>query len=108
MAHVQPNKRKAWEAHAQQGFYLGPALEHYQCHRIYITKTLSGRVIDQLVWLPHNNIKLEEPTAEETLSASIQDLSSAIKHINKKKHQQFRTNKAYAKKIWSLWNEGTM
>ena len=49
MAHIQPNQRKSWEANVQQSFYLYPALNHYRYHRVYITKTLVDRVINQLV-----------------------------------------------------------
>jgi hypothetical protein len=36
-----PNRRITWAPHVQDGWYLGPALEHYRCYTVYITKTLN-------------------------------------------------------------------
>jgi hypothetical protein len=44
IAHETPNRRRRWEPHGQYGWYIGPALEHYRCYRVYINKTRSERV----------------------------------------------------------------
>ena len=36
LTHDLPDNRKSWDPHAQQGFYLGPALHHYRCHSMGI------------------------------------------------------------------------
>ena len=40
---VDPNKQKAYGPHGENAFYLGPALEHYQCFRFYVPAT--GKII---------------------------------------------------------------
>ena len=34
-----PKKRKTWGVHGVDGWYLGPAMEHYRCYRVYFTDT---------------------------------------------------------------------
>jgi hypothetical protein len=31
IAHETPSRRRTWAPHGQDGWYVGPALEHYQC-----------------------------------------------------------------------------
>ncbi|KAL7478494.1 hypothetical protein ACHAW6_004254 [Cyclotella cf. meneghiniana] len=33
--HDKPNRRKSWDAHSSNNWYLGMSNEHYQCFRIY-------------------------------------------------------------------------
>jgi hypothetical protein len=37
--HEKPQQRRTWAPHGIDGFYLGPAMEHYRCHRIYCSST---------------------------------------------------------------------
>jgi hypothetical protein len=39
IAHETPNRRRTWAPHGQDGWYIGPALEHYRCYTVYVTKT---------------------------------------------------------------------
>jgi hypothetical protein len=32
--------------HGQDGWYIGPALEHYRCYTVYITKTRGDRIVE--------------------------------------------------------------
>jgi hypothetical protein len=41
IARETPNRRITWAPHGQDGWYIGPALEHYRCYTMYITKTRS-------------------------------------------------------------------
>jgi hypothetical protein len=46
IAHETPKRRRIWAPHGQDGWYIGPALEHYRCYTIYITKTRGERVVE--------------------------------------------------------------
>jgi hypothetical protein len=46
IAHETSNRRRTWAPHGQDGWYIGPALEHYQCYTVYITKTRGERVVE--------------------------------------------------------------
>jgi hypothetical protein len=46
IAHETPNRRQTWAPHGQDGWYIGPALEHYRCYTVYITETRGERVVE--------------------------------------------------------------
>jgi hypothetical protein len=37
--HEKPKERQTWDPHSTDGRYLGPALEHYCCYRVFTNKT---------------------------------------------------------------------
>ena len=39
IVHEKPTERETWSTHGVKGWYIGPSMEHYRCHRVYITKT---------------------------------------------------------------------
>jgi hypothetical protein len=41
IAYETPYHRGTWVPHGQDGWYIGPALEHYICYIVYVTKTRS-------------------------------------------------------------------
>jgi hypothetical protein len=46
IAHEPPNRRRTRAPHGQDRWYIGPALEHYRCYTVYITKTRGERVVE--------------------------------------------------------------
>jgi hypothetical protein len=46
IAHETPGRRQTWAPHGQDGWYTGPALEHYRCYSVYITKTRSSKIVE--------------------------------------------------------------
>ena len=81
LAHIKPKDRRSWGTHAEKGFYLGPALQHYRCHNVWVTRTAAQRIIDTVKWLLHGNIKMPYPTRDSLILAAINDLTAAIKTL---------------------------
>ena len=52
IAHETPEKHKTWAPHGVDGFYLGPAIEHYQCHQIYVPKMCSETIVEAVKFQP--------------------------------------------------------
>jgi hypothetical protein len=52
IAYGMPNRKRTWAPHGQYGWYIGPALEHYRCYRVYINKTRSERVVEMVDFFP--------------------------------------------------------
>jgi hypothetical protein len=46
IAHETQNHRRTWAPRGQDGWYIGPALEHYKFYRVYFNKTRSERVVE--------------------------------------------------------------
>ena len=44
IAHNKPANRGTWSPHGLDGWYIGPALEHYRCYEIWMWDTRSVRV----------------------------------------------------------------
>ena len=46
IVHEKPTVRGTWALHGVRGWYLGPSMDHYMCHHVYITKTRGERDSD--------------------------------------------------------------
>jgi hypothetical protein len=77
IAHETPGKRKTWAPHGQDGWYIGPALEHYRCYTVYITKTRSSRVVETVEFFPHQ-FKVPFSTSSELATQAAADLTHAL------------------------------
>ena len=54
LVHERSANCGSYDAHATTGWYLGPSLKHYRCHKVWIPQTNSTHIVDQVTWLPHN------------------------------------------------------
>ena len=39
LIHEKPDDRKSWAPHGVKGYYIGPALHHYRCYRVWAIDT---------------------------------------------------------------------
>jgi hypothetical protein len=78
IAHETPNRRRTWVARGKDGWYIGPALEHYRCYTVYITKT-RGRVVETVDFFPENS-KLPFPSAQALDTKAEAELTRALLH----------------------------
>ena len=54
----KPSQRKTWAPRGTEGWYLGPALNYYRCHRVFCTKTQAEQVTETIHIIP------DEPTPQ--------------------------------------------
>ena len=52
--HDTPDNRRTWGPHGVDGWYLGPAPDHYLYHRVYIPRTREERIAKTVEFSPHN------------------------------------------------------
>ena len=58
----KPSNHKSWAFHDEQGWYVGPVLEHYRCITVYKPKTHKEQITDtadlipKMIPIPHANI----------------------------------------------------
>ena len=50
----KPTARGTWASHGVKGLYLGPSMNHYRCHHVYITKKRGERDSYCVGFPPHN------------------------------------------------------
>ena len=78
--HEKPDARASWAPHGKDGFYLGPALEHYRAWRVYVSATGGTRVSDTLAWFP-DPYKMPGHSPLEQLNAAVGDLLNAVSSL---------------------------
>jgi hypothetical protein len=76
--HLKASIRSSWEQHAARAYYLGPALLHYKCHRVWITTTNAERITDTLDWFPHDSTLCDPPTHLQPLPQQLHQLADNI------------------------------
>jgi hypothetical protein len=79
IAHDTPQRRRTWAPHGQDGWYIGPALEHYRCYTVYITKTRGERIVETVELFPEK-FTLSFPSAQELATQAAADLTRALLH----------------------------
>ena len=53
--HENTNVRGTWEYHGVMGWYIGPSMNHFWCHHVYVTKTREEQDSDCIEFSSHNN-----------------------------------------------------
>ena len=71
--HSKPEQRKSWAFHGEQGWYIGPATDHYRCVKCYIPKTNKERITDTVTFIPRQ-IPIPNATIESHLARTADDL----------------------------------
>ena len=102
IAHETPNQRKTWAPHAIDGFYIGPAFEHYRCHNIYVPRTKTERIVETIQFFPK---MCDSPTVSNQENAIIaaNHLAEALSKPNVHKNIDLETMGAL-KKLAAIFN----
>eukprot|EP00978_Attheya_sp_CCMP212_P043442 scaffold284051_cov46-Attheya_sp.AAC.1 len=79
LVHEKPDVRASWPAHAVEGWYLGPAINHYRCYKVWISETTSERVADTITWYL-SQVSMPKASTTEEASAAARDLIEALLH----------------------------
>jgi hypothetical protein len=77
IAHETSNHRRTRGPHGQDGWYIGPALEHYRCCTVYISKTRSERVLETAAF-PPTEVPLPFPSSKELVAQAAKKLTHAL------------------------------
>jgi hypothetical protein len=79
LLHAKPELRKSWDFRSQDGFYVGPALQHYRCYTI-LKKESHAVVISDTVRFRHHTLTVPNLTAEDKIIHALRALTTAIAH----------------------------
>ncbi|KAG7340278.1 hypothetical protein IV203_023821 [Nitzschia inconspicua] len=78
LVHEKPAQRESWAPHATDGWYIGPALESYRCHTVWISETRRERITDTVSFFP-KAVALPLATPDDLIHASLQDILTILK-----------------------------
>ena len=67
----------SWSTHALSGCYIGPNLEHYCSHKIWIPDTTSVFIVKNVSWFPHK-LTMTTATITEIIVSPAKDLTAAL------------------------------
>ena len=80
-------QRASWAPHGVPGYYLGPAVDHYRCHRVWATQTAATRITDTVAWHPRA-FRLPGADPAAILTAAVDNLNIAIQAFGQSTHPQ--------------------
>ena len=82
--HEKPTQRAPWAPRGIDGWYLGPSLQHYRCHRVYCSTTGAERTTDKVQIIPHYG-NAPTITAQDAAVLATELLTSVLqaKHTQK-------------------------
>jgi hypothetical protein len=79
IAHEKPQQRASWDPHGVDGWYLGPAPDHYLCYRVHINKTKADRIVDTVEFFPAN-VAMPRTASKDLANIASLELTHALLH----------------------------
>jgi hypothetical protein len=79
IAHANPDQRASWDPHGVDGYYLGPALNHYSCYQVHITKTKGNHIFDTVEFFP-SKLSMPETSSKYLANTAALELSHALQN----------------------------
>ena len=83
--HTKPKQRSTWGNHGEDGFYTGPALEHYRCVECISATTRRVRVVDTVQFFPHN-LPFPEINLNDRLTLALDEIINTLQTPEFKTH----------------------
>jgi hypothetical protein len=77
--HLKPDQRASWAYHTEEGWYIGPSMEHYRCVKCYVPTTSRERNVDTLQFFP-KKIPFPRITTEDYLKQAASDIVAILKN----------------------------
>ena len=72
-----PTQRTTWGTHALNGWYVGPAMQHYRCYKFWIPETRGFRIAQTAIFFP-THTKMPEISRQAKILLSAKALTSAL------------------------------
>ena len=79
LAYEDTQKRQSWGTHGRDGWYIAPAMEAYQCYKVYTNDTRAIITSNQVQWFP-TKVKMPAPSTEDIIIAKLNDIVHALRH----------------------------
>jgi hypothetical protein len=79
IAHEKPQQRASWDPHGVDGWYPGPAPDHYRCYRVHINKTKADRIVDTVEFFPEK-VTMSRTASKDLATIAAQELTHTLLH----------------------------
>ena len=77
VAHLKPDTRSSWAANGEEGWTIGPALDHYRCLNCYFPQSKSQRNVDTVTFFP-KTIKFPKIAIDDFLKQAAMDIIAIL------------------------------
>ena len=77
LIHAKPVTRRLWDFQANQGFYIGPALDSYWCFKL-INMDTKSQCISDTVEFRRKYLAIPAPTSEDRITQGLQQVAGAL------------------------------
>ena len=77
--HSKPDQRSSWAYHGLEGYYVGPAQNHYRCLTCYLPLTRSEVPSDTVKFIPRY-IPIPEVSIDDHVKKTANDLIHLLLH----------------------------
>jgi hypothetical protein len=79
LIHAKPSVCRSWDYRAKQGFYVGPALDHYRCYELVKSNT-KQKVISDTVRFRHAYLQIPAVSAEDKIRNGLQVMVGSMQN----------------------------
>ena len=73
LAHTKVSVRKTWEENGEEGWYVGPSMEHYRCIKVFFPKSRAERNVDTVTFFP-SKLSFPEIKTDDFLKQAAEDI----------------------------------
>ena len=77
LIHAKATLRRSWDYRCEEGFYTGPALNHYRCYTV-LHKTTGQQRITDAIKFRHHHLAMPEPSTEDKLLHALQAIHNTM------------------------------
>jgi hypothetical protein len=79
LTHVKTMMGQSWDYRAKQGFYIGPALDHYRCYELVKSET-KQKVISNTVEFRHAYLQIPAVLVDDKIINKLQVMAGALRN----------------------------
>ena len=77
IAHAKGATRRSWDCRGIEGFYIGPAMNHYRCYSLLRNNTQAAVISDTVIFR-HHTLTLPAITTEDRIIHCLRALTTAL------------------------------
>ena len=79
LVHEKPTVRGTWSPHAIDGWYVGPARQHYRCYKIYVPSTKGIRHSETVEFFPYQ-VTMPATSSADLAIETAKDLTHILRN----------------------------
>jgi hypothetical protein len=77
VVHLKPDQRASWACHGEEGWCVGPSMEHCRCIKCYLPTTSRERDVDALQFFP-KQIPFPQTSTEDCLKQAASEILDVL------------------------------